>query len=352
MNVLNRHPFFIKLFNWEYWNSKIIYAPLYPYWLWLSLKSRSLFFLTAANPHIKNGGFIMESKNDIYNQLPEFSYPKTEFFLKGTSNTEVLTRFEQNSFNYPVIAKPDLGERGLAVKKIHNQVELLNYAERMPVNFLVQDFVTYEKEVGIFYYRIPGEKTGRISGIVDKYPVVVNGNGINTIEELINQEPRYILQWTQIRNAHSTEKLQEVLKVDESFLLIPYGNHSRGSKFINESSRVNPELEALINSICCAMPDFYYGRLDIRFTSWDKLYKGEEYSVIEVNGSGSEPTHIYDPSQSLFYAWKEIIRHWNILHKISKANHQNGVEYLSFLTIYRDLNEFSDIDALLSQEVW
>jgi hypothetical protein len=74
---------------------------------------------------------------------------------------------------------------------------------------------------------------------------------------------------------------------------------------------------------------FYYGRLDIKFNSWEELREGRNFSIIELNGAGSEPTHMYDPRHSIFFAWKEIIRHWKILARISRANHQNGIPYMS-----------------------
>ena len=84
------------------------------------------------------------------------------------------------------------------------------------------------------------------------------------------------------------------------------------------------------DAVCKQIPDFYFGRLDIRYKSWEELKKGANFIIIEVNGAGAEPTHMYDPKHSLFYAWKEILRHWRILYKISTANHSNGVPYLSY----------------------
>jgi hypothetical protein len=52
------------------------------------------------------------------------------------------------------------------------------------------------------------------------------------------------------------------------------------------------------------------------------LKQGKNFSIIELNGAGSEPTHMYDPKHSIFFAWKEIIRHWNILARISRINHR------------------------------
>ncbi|MBC7828014.1 MAG: D-alanine--D-alanine ligase, partial [Chitinophagaceae bacterium] len=60
-----------------------------------------------------------------------------------------------------------------------------------------------------------------------------------------------------------------------------------------------------------------------------ELKRGEALSIIEVNGAGSEPTHMYDPRHSIFFAWKEIVRHWFILWRISRMNHRKGHPYLS-----------------------
>ena len=69
-----------KLMHWEYWNTNVIYFPIFFYWVYLSFKARSLGFFNASNPSIKNGGFALESKKDIYNLLPKKYYPQTLYF--------------------------------------------------------------------------------------------------------------------------------------------------------------------------------------------------------------------------------------------------------------------------------
>ena len=125
-------------------------------------------------------------------------------------------------------------------------------------------------------------------------------------------------------------RLRKILSKNEKFILVPYGSHTRGAKFIDASEKENENLVKVIDSICTRIPGFYYGRLDILHTSLDELSKGENFSVIEINGAGSEPTHIYDPKHSLFFAWQEIIRHWKMLYEISKINKKRGHVYLSY----------------------
>ncbi len=351
MRSLLKHPFVIRMLHWEYWSSTLIYLPLYPYWLWLSIRARSFFFLTAANPAIRNGGFIMERKTDVYNLLPSHLYPTTVLIQNGTDADDALLAMQQAGITFPIIAKPDIGERGLGVKKILNRDQLCDYAARMPVPWLIQEFVSWPHEAGIFYYRLPGTDTGHITGIVNKSPVCVTGDGTATIADLVKKHDRYILQWQQIATL-CADKLHTIPATGETVILLPYGNHSRGSMFTDETFRVTQKLTDTIHRICSQIPEFYYGRLDIRFDSWEALERGEDISIIEVNGSGSEPTHIYDPEHSIFFAWREIIKHWKILYTISSMNNKKGVPYLSLSQGRKEVASFREIDALLSVRVW
>ena len=106
-----------------------MYGPIYFYWLWLALKSRSLFFFNVANPSIENGGFLLESKNKIYHLIPGHYYPKTVYIEKN-ANTEYALHLLQNAgIIYPFIAKPDIGGRGRMVSVIRDQKELIGYIE-------------------------------------------------------------------------------------------------------------------------------------------------------------------------------------------------------------------------------
>jgi hypothetical protein len=330
MKKIKHHPFFIRLFHWEYWPFHVVYALLYPYWLWLCVKARSLFFFNLSNPGIKNGGFLMDSKKEIYDLIPKQYYPRTLFFEKETPFIYIKERLELDDYIFPLVGKPDIGMRGIGVQKLNTWDEAEQYAANSKVNFLIQEFVSFEKEAGIFYYRIPGIRRGIISGIVQKEFLTVTGDGISTIEELLQKDTRYILQLTELKKIHGQE-LNKILCEGEALVLVPYGNHARGAKFIDVSDQIDEQLTNMIDKLCRKVRGFYYGRLDIRFKSWDDLRQGKNFCIIELNGAGSEPTHIYDPAHSVFFAWKEIIRHWRILYKISKINRRRTQKgYMSF----------------------
>jgi len=326
-----------------------VYGLLYPYWVWICLRAKSLFFFSASNPTIENGGFLMESKKRIYDLIPQKYYPRTLFFRTGTVPEIVWQKIEHEEFTFPLVGKPDIGMRGMEVKKLHSKKEVIDYITTSKVDFLIQEFVPYEMEAGIFYYRLPNEKKGHISGIVHKEFLTVKGDGKSTIFELLKKDKRYILQLAALTEQHG-EVLNEVLPDGVQRVVVPYGNHCRGAKFIDASHQTDEELTKVIDEVCGKIDGFYYGRMDIRFQSWEDLKKGKNFSLVELNGAGSEPTHIYDPKHTIFFAWKEIIRHWHLLYKISKQNRQKFpyMDFQSGVKMFRD--HFSYLKLLNGKE--
>ncbi|MET7256046.1 NRDE family protein [Dyadobacter fermentans] len=321
--------FLIRLRNWEYWPLECVYLPMVPAWLWLSMKARSVCFFEAANPSMRYAGFAGEHKSRIYSLMPKNTYPETLLCEAGISRKKVLELLHSAPFKFPLIAKPDVGERGVQVQLLKNDSNLEDYRRRSRVDFLLQPYIDYPNEVGIFYHRMPGELSGHISGIVGKELLSVTGDGIADILTLIMQDDRAILQLPALHTSLG-EQLKSVPAAGEKVRLVPYGNHSRGSKFTDLSHRTTPLLTQVIDQICAGIPGFHFGRLDIRFKSWEDLEAGQHFSIIELNGAASEPTHIYDPKHTLFFAWKEIYRHWKILLEISMANVRHGVPRMTF----------------------
>jgi hypothetical protein len=332
MNSIQRilhRPFFIKLLNWEYWSFGAVYALLYPVWILICLRARSFFFFSASNPSIQNGGFLNESKKDIYQITPRHLSPKTVFFSLPANADLVIQRLNDAGLQFPLIGKPDVGGRGRGVKALKDEGDVRSYVQNAFLNFHIQEFVAFRNEVGIFYYRYPNQPTGRISGIVRKEFLSVIGNGKSTMKELLMTEKRAILQMESLERIYG-KQLETILPDGEKITLVPYGNHARGAKFLDDSHLIDEQLTLTIDAICKQVKDFYFGRLDIRYKDWTELKEGRNFSVIEVNGAGSEPTHIYDPKHSLFFAWKEIVRHWIILMRISRMNRKRGHRYLKF----------------------
>ncbi|HUR10351.1 MAG TPA: hypothetical protein VM012_03230 [Flavitalea sp.] len=340
---LSYRPFFIRLFHWEYWSFTAVYALIYPLWFLLCLRARSFFFFAAANPGIKNGGFLNESKKEVFGIVPPGHQPKTVFFSHPAVPEVVIRDLQQADLNFPMIGKPDIGGRGRGVKTLKSLDEVKLYVTNALLDFHIQEFVPWPHEAGIFYYRMPGNPKGNISGIVGKEFLSVRGDGVSTIRQILVRDPRAILQMQSLEKMLGTE-LDTIPAKNVERVIVPYGNHARGAKFLDDSHRVDAALIEIIDNICRPIQGFYFGRLDIRYNSWEELKQGKNFSIIEVNGAGAEPTHMYDPRHSLFFAWKEIIRHWWILYRISRKNHQLGFPYLTFqegIAMFREDKEVS-----------
>ncbi|MEO8236452.1 MAG: D-alanine--D-alanine ligase [Flavobacterium sp.] len=270
----------------------------------------------------------MESKKEIYDLIPQKYYPRTAFVKENSSFEDILIAKENLSISFPLIVKPDIGLRGSAVKKINSIDELKEYNKSANFDYLVQDLIPYPNEIGIFYVRFPNQEKGKITGIVAKEFLIVIGDGKSTIKELIKQNPRFEMQLTTLEKEYK-EKLNEVLLKDETLNLVPFGNHCRGSKFIDASNLISDKLTNVINEMCLQIHGFYFGRMDLMYNSIAELEEGKNFQVVEINGAASEPTHIYDPKHSIFFAWKELARHITYMYKISVENNKKGITFLT-----------------------
>lgn len=344
--------FFIKLFNWEYWSFNCIYMPIYFYWIYLCIKAKSLFFFSASNPTIENGGFLMEKKSDVYQLIPPEYYPKTILIKTGCTKNYIEDIINEHSFCFPLIIKPDIGGKGRGVKKVNSMHEAVAYLQRSNFAMLVQDLVPYKNEVGIFYYKLPWQQKGKISGIVYKEFLTVCGDGINTIEAILIKNNRGVIHLATLKNTNEIN-FSQVLDNGTEKVLVPFGNHARGCKFIDASHLITPALEDAIDNICKQINGFYYGRLDVMYKNWADMEEGKNISIIELNGAGSEPTHMYDPAHSIFFAWKEIIKHWILLYKISVYNKaKNNGSFLNFKAGIKMFRDAGSTEKKLDQLVY
>jgi RimK-like ATP-grasp domain len=324
-----RHSnFIIRLTSWEYWPFGIVQFPLFIYWFWLSLRARSLLFFSASNPTIVLGGMLGESKFDVLKLIPDRYKPKTILIPASTTKEDVLKQLAENGFSFPVIFKPDLGERGFMVKKITSEAQLESYINTLKKDFLIQEFLDLPVELGVFYTRMPEEAAGYVNSVVVKDMLTVTGDGKSTLEELILDKPRAKLQWPKLKSAHA-DRLNVVLPSGEVFTLNAIGNHSLGTTFLDGEYLINDKLSATFDHISKQIDGFYFGRYDLRCASIEDLYEGK-VKIMELNGCGAEPAHIYQPGFSLWEAFGILFTHWKNIFTISMQNHKRGVRFTSW----------------------
>lgn len=314
-----RSEFFHKLTHYEYWPAWAFYFPvlaLYPYF---ALRGRSMFFFTVANPCIPYGGCFGESKHQILQLLsPEF-LPATTFIHKKSD----LLKIDR----FPVVAKPDIGERGDHVAVIESQRELETYFSHLNRPFLVQEYLTSTFEAGVMIYRDPESRQLTISSVAVKEYLKVTGDGTSNLETLIQRIPRAQFQWPRLKEKFPSDL---ILKDREVLVLEPIGNHCRGTTFLNANDLITPELCSALERALAPVKEFYFGRFDLKADSAEDLRRGVTIKIMELNGAFSEPGHIYDPREKLWKSWRDLIAHWNALSLICAKNTKRGFKASGF----------------------
>lgn len=342
---METHKIFLnKLKNWEYWPTFMFYVPNLPYAFYLAAKAKSLTFYTAANPIIKSSGNGTESKFETLKLIPKKHKPKSILVAPSEDIDIVLKKIELEKIKFPLIAKPDIGFRGLLVKKIKTEKELEEYLKKYPLNIIIQEFISYKNECGIFYYRIPNQENGNITSITLKKFTSIIGDGKSTLSELILRDKRANIYYDIFKEIHQ-EEMNSIPKKDKEILLSSIGNHSKGTQFKNGNGLKSIELTNIIQEIEQQIDGWYYGRLDIKYDTFDKILSDKKFKILEINGIISEPTHVFDASTySYFDALKAIRKHWKILYEVSTANHKfNNTEYMSpkkFIKEARELRTY------------
>ena len=328
MAVVALQNFWHKLRHWEYWPWYIVYLPIFAYWLWCGLKARALFYMSAANPGFAYGGILGASKKDILDKLPAELVPTTILQSPPHELPRTLRAMQAAGLNFPVIAKPDVGERGFRVSLLYNSTDLEHYLQQTTDTIILQEYIDLPLEVGVFYYRLPGDETGQVSSVVVKGLLKVTGDGHHSVAQLMQGNPRARLQLRRLQKKND-QRLDAVPQPGEEVLLEPIGNHVRGTTFLDGTHLINEQLHRTFNHLAHQIDGFYYGRFDLRCANVEALYKGN-FKILELNGAASEPAHIYAPGFTLLRAYGVLFRHWRTLYQISRANHRQGVPYMSW----------------------
>jgi hypothetical protein len=318
-NLLN------KITNWEAWPFKMMYWPILPVWFSYAVRLRAAWFFTPSNPKLTFGGLDGEPKKEMYDLLPKESYPTSFNVLPATDFDTVEQTIIREGIHYPLVVKPEIGCAGVLFRKIDNAEELKQYHEKIPVEYIVQQMVTYPMEVSVFYMRHPLEKKGTITGFLHKIPMQVVGDGEHTLEQLIHLHDKASKRTGELHSRHK-EHWTRVLAKGERYMLSHAANHNRGAHFVDLKDEIDDQLLSIFDEISFSINDFFYGRYDILCNSVEDLKQRKNYKILEYNGCGAEPNHIYDSGYSLGHAQKEILRHWNKLFEICRYNSSIGIK--------------------------
>lgn len=319
-----------RLTRWEFWPPWMFYPPVVAYMAHLMVKHGSVTLFTAANPSILAGGVVGESKYDILRGLSGAGAYVARFALiRGELSTATKTRLVQgfiteNALSFPVVLKPNHGQRGSGVVIVRSASALKECLEQLHADTIVQEYVPGE-EFGVFYYRRPSEAEGHIFSITEKrFPTVV-GDGRRTLERLILDDERAVCAARLYLERHE-EQLQTVLDDGVVFPLAELGSHCRGALFLDGGHRLTPAMESRFDAIARSFDGFFFGRFDVRAAAGlDEFSAGEGFKILELNGVTSEATHIYHPGTPLAKAYRVLAEQWRIAFEIGAENRARGI---------------------------
>jgi membrane protein DedA with SNARE-associated domain len=330
-----------KYRRWEFWPAWTFYPPVAAMCAWLGLRYRGLSLPTVANPAFRNGGMVGESKIEVLQALmavaPE-SVADGYLIAAGDAGSRLQSLEAiraDHAIGYPFVLKPNVGQRGAGFKLVTSATEAERYLARVKSDVIVQRYVSDPKEVGIFYYRLPGQTHGQIFAVTEKvFPTLV-GDGKKTFDALLSEDERASLIAETYRKRFP-EICGQVLKDGERVRLVEAGNHCQGCIFREGGHLGSPHVLARIDQISRALPGFFIGRYDVRYSSDTDLRRGKNFQIIELNGAASEATNIYDERTSLLSAYRTLYRQWELVYAIGRINRDRGHQTASIWQVWRD----------------
>jgi hypothetical protein len=332
-----------RLYRWEFWPPYLFYPPVVAYVAYLGIRFRSWTLFTAANPAIPAGGFVGESKHQILDHLKGAApwLPCSTLLASGVPSERVAEAEEfmrQHGLQFPVVLKPDAGQRGSGVAIVRSPEQLCEYLTRSSFPAILQEYVPGE-EYGIFYYRYPDSERGRVFSVTEKRMPVLLGDGKCTLEELILADDRAVCM-SDFYLRKNSDRTHEVPAAGESVQLVEIGTHCRGAIFLDGGETITPVLEEVIDQIAKTFDGFFFGRFDILVPSRQDFMAGRNMKIVELNGVTSEATHIYDPKLSLLEAYRVLFRQWRIAFEIGDLNRARGFRPASVASLLNATREY------------
>lgn len=324
--------------RWEFWPTWLYYIPIVAWILVLGLRYRSPTLFTAANPLLKAGGVVGETKHEALQLLQDNAPDLVAKFvlLSASGSTTRVTQaqaFADQNGGYPLILKPDVGQRGRGVFIARDAMQVQIYLDRFDGAVIAQHYVEGE-EFGVFIARGPNDAEVRILSIVKKtFPAVI-GDGGSSLRDLILADARTRLIAESLWQRWAG-RLDNVPTAGQRVPLVEIGAHCRGALFLDATALASPALAATLKRVTEAVPGYCFGRLDLRCPSGTHLTHGEGLRIIELNGVTAESAHIYHPDTALLTGYAAMFQQWRLAFEIGKSNRARGAKVTGPLELWQ-----------------
>lgn len=315
--------------------------PMIAQWIWLSVLYRSLSLPSSCNPAILGGGMVGEGKVDYFALMGPHARSRlastTSIVNHGLQSLRAAgSALAEAGLRFPVIAKPDIGWCGFGVRLVSSEAELADYLRRYPrgERIVLQRFLPQDGEAGIFYARHPGEAKGRVTGILLRYYPRIVGDGVSTVATLIAANPR-LRRLGRDGLSESCSDGGHIPAAGEVVRVATIGSTRVGGLYEDATALASDALRDAIDAIAQDMSDFHVGRFDVRFDSLGALAQGTGFTIIEVNGAGSEAVHAWDPKFTLRQAYAIVFAKQRLLFRIGDAMRRRGHRPYGWIRLFR-----------------
>lgn len=327
-----RHPFLPI----EQLPKTLLCVPLVLHWMMLAIRYHSLTLPSAINPAIETGGLAGKSKSAALAQISATVPGHVARWRLVSPGADPVPVRQAAGLHYPLIAKPDIGWCGYGVRRIDDDAGLRSYAAAFPRDgaIILQQLITAPMEAGLFYLRQPGAAHGTLIGIAIRHTPHVDGDGARTVGALIAADPRTCRHAAYYTGLLTADRLNRIPAPDERVVLTTIASLRVGARYEDASAQATPAMEAAIDTLGRAMPDFHLGRFDVRFETLAALRRGE-FQVIEVNGAGSEAIQYWDPTLSLRAAFAGVFAKQALLFRLGAAMRDRGVRPVGAVALSR-----------------
>ncbi len=323
---------------WENWPHWLFYIPILGYIFYLGIRHRHWTLFTAANPAMPTGGLAGESKSDILRHL--FASGKMPPFIRVARSKsvdaqmgEVRTFMADRRIDFPMVCKPDTGVRGRDVQSVATTEELRTYLKTARVDTIVQQYLP-GKAFGVFYYRYPGQKSGRIFAITEQRPLCVTGDGRSTLEHLILSDPGAVCQ-APLHFDKYRHRLDTIPPEGNAVELLSADSHTKGVLFLEGRGLLPPALTRSFDDVSTHLKGFYFGRYDVRSENTEAFLAGCDFKITDLNGVTPDTTHVCHPANTLRNAWTTLMAQWKIVFEIGNTNRQRGVSTLTAIEVLK-----------------
>jgi hypothetical protein len=304
-------------------------VPMVAQWLWLGLRYRSISLPSSANPGITSGGMVGDGKLEYFAAMGDLARAATASHIgivnrPGLDAGQVSARLRDAGLAFPLVAKPDMGWCGYGVRLLASTAELADYLRRFPAGetFLLQRYLPEPGEAGLFYMRAPSAASGRLIGILLRDYPAVTGDGQATVAALIERDPR-LRRATENAMHECRYDPQRVPARGELVRLSTVASTRVGGCYRDGSEHATDALTARVDAIAKDMGLFLVGRFDVRYRSLEALRRGE-FTIMEVNGAGSEAVHAWDPKYSIRDVYRIVFAKQRLLFAIADQNRRRG----------------------------